>query len=158
MVQEAEPERPTAQNKPATWLAAIVVIALVGGVAILTYRLYPAGHREPKNPNFIDNIFANNLVLFAARLVLISAALVLAAASVFIVISFWKRGKAGHWLTRFGPFETQAIEDLRGELETWQGYWAEGREEAESLRERVDAAAALVAELMNQVEEEPEEA
>ena len=78
------------------------------------------------NPHLLrDNVFANNLVLFAARLILVAGGVVLAVTAVFVVMSFWQRGKAGHWLTRFGPLETQAVEDLRGEVEAWQNNWFE---------------------------------
>src|SRR6266536_4007244 len=118
---EGQAEEPTAEVSPAVPPAPepsyagrgfLMLILLVGGSGFLAYRVYPAHHPLAAHPNFVDEIFANNLVLFAARLTLLSAALVLAVTAVFIVVSFYKRGKAGHWMARFGPFETQAVEDL----------------------------------------------
>ena len=57
---------------------------IVGALGWLAYRLYPAHHRTPTNPNFIDSIFANNLVLFVGRLVLVAAAVVLAVTAVLL--------------------------------------------------------------------------
>jgi hypothetical protein len=125
---------------------------IIGAVGWLAYRLYPAHHRTPTNPNFIDSVFANNLVLFAGRLVLVATAVVLAVTAVFVVISFWKRGKAGRWLTRFGPLETQAIEDLRGEVEMWQNWWVEQNQEVLELQERLESSDALISQLHEQLQ------
>jgi hypothetical protein len=125
--------------------AFLALLAL--GVGVLIYRLYPS-HRTPeKNPNFVDVIFANNLVVLAARLVLLSAAGVLAVAAVFIVISFWKRGKAGHWMSRFGPFETQAVEDLAGQVNQWIEWWQVENARADELQGRVEESEKLFADL-----------
>ena len=131
----------------------LVLAILLGGVGWLAYRLYPANHRLPHNPNFIDSVFANNLVLFAGRLVLVATAVVLAVTAIFVVISFWKRGKAGHWLTRFGPLETQAIEDLRGQVEMWQTWWTEQNQEIQELQERLVNSDALINQLYEALQE-----
>lgn len=125
----------------------MALLVLLAPVALLVYRVYPNQHPLQKNPNFIDVIFANNLVLFAARLVLLSAAGVLAVAAIFMVISFWKRGKAGHWMSKFGPLETQAFEDLRGAVEQWQGWWEEEFDRRTELEERVEQSDQLIADL-----------
>lgn len=130
----------------------LLLALFIGAVGWLAYRLYPAHHRSPNNPNFVDTIFANNLVLFAGRLVLVAAALVLAVTAVFVVISYWKRGQAGHWLTRFGPLETQAIEDLRGEVEMWQNSWVEQNQEIQELQERLEASDTLINQLFEQLQ------
>lgn len=149
---EAETPRNTAHGAGRA-MGFLVVAAFVAGVVVVVYRLYPTGHPLPKNPNFIDAIFANNLVLFAARLVLLSAAGVLAVASVFIVISFWKRGKAGHWMSRFGPFETQAVEDLQGALEFWQNAWQEANDTRQALEQRIQESDETMGELYRKYEE-----
>lgn len=43
----------------------------------------------------------------------------------FIVISFWRRAKRGHWMVRFGPFETHAVEDLQRTVDQWTEWWQE---------------------------------
>lgn len=120
---------------------------LAAGLALVIYRIYPTHHPLAKNPNFVDLIFSNDLVVLAARLVLLSAAGVLAVAAVFIVISFWKRAKAGHWMSRFGPFETQAVEDLQGAVNQWIQWWQEEYNRRTELEERVEQSDQLLNEL-----------
>lgn len=99
------------------------------------------------------NIFASNLVIFIARVILLLGAGVLAAGMCFVVLSIWKRAKAGHFLARFGPFETQAIEEVRGEAETWQAYWAEEGQEVIDLNRRLEESDALIATLRDELRE-----
>ena len=68
------------------------------------------------------------------------------------MISYWQRGKAGHWLTRFGPLETQAIEDLRGEVEMWQTWWVEQNQEVQELQERLETSDELINQLYEQLQ------
>jgi Ca2+/Na+ antiporter len=145
-----EPEEP--QEKTYVGRGFLLLAIIVGALGWLAYRLYPAHHHTPTNPNFIDSVFANHLVLFAGRLVLVAAAVVLAVTAVFVVISYWQRGKAGHWLTRFGPLETQAIEDLRGEVEMWQNSWVEQNQEVQALQEQVEQSDALIVDLYEQLQ------
>jgi hypothetical protein len=133
--------------------AAAGAALLVGSAGWLGYRLYPAQHRLPANPSFVDSVFANNLVLFASRLVLVAAALVLAVTAVFVVASYWQRAKAGHWLTRFGPLKTEALEDLRAEVKTWQQEWLETTIRAGELQVRIEHADRLIAQLREQLGE-----
>lgn len=148
---EGEVEAPQEETYFRRGLLFLVIV--IGGAGWLAYRLYPANHRLPKDPNFIDSVFANNLVLFAGRLVLVATAVVLAVTAVFVVISFWKRGKAGHWLTRFGPLETQAIEDLRGEVEMWQNWWVEQNQEIQDLQQRLETSDTLITRLYEELQE-----
>lgn len=133
-----EPEEAADVEEAHAARAFLLLAALVAPFAYLLYRVYPTHHPLSAHPNFIDEVFANNLVLFAARLTLLSAACVLAVAAVFIVVSFWKRGKAGHWMSRFGPFETQAVEDVAGQLDQWIQWWTEENTRANELQERVE--------------------
>ena len=66
-------------------------------------------------------------------------------------MSIWKRAQAGHYLARFGPFETQAIEDLRGELETSRGYWAQGNQKVDELNERIERSDVLIESLQDEL-------
>jgi len=69
----------------------------------------------------------------------------------FVVLSIWKRAEAGHYLTRFGPFETEAIEDIRGQIETWPASWAEQHQEAVELNNRLEESDALIAMLPDEL-------
>jgi hypothetical protein len=152
---EPEPElepglEPEAAEPPAEEMKArgwFFVLLFLAGIGLLLYRVYPAHHPLAAHPNFIDEIFANNLVLFAARLTLLSAAGVLAVAAVFIVISFWKRGKAGHWMSRFGPFETQAVEDLAGQVDQWIAWWREENERGDELQKQLEENEKMLSDL-----------
>jgi hypothetical protein len=148
LTSDPENEQQTTESGPVAkafgFLVLFAVLALAG---LVLYRIYPTDLHAKSNPGFIDNIFGSDLVVFAARIVLLSAGGVLAVAAVFIVISFWKRGKAGHWMSRFGPFETQAVENLEGVVEQWQQWWQEEFERASELEERVEQSDQLLAEL-----------
>lgn len=148
LTPEPETEQETTQSGPvAKGFGFFMVFAVLALAGLVLYRIYPTHLHEKTNPGFIDNIFGSDLVVFASRLVLLSAGGVLAVAAVFIVISFWKRGKAGHWMSRFGPFETQAVENLEGVVEQWQQWWQEEFQRATELEERVEQSDQLLAEL-----------
>jgi hypothetical protein len=146
--EQAAPVAPQAAEPTYAGRGFVSLALIVGGIGFLAYRVYPAHHhRLPARHNFINEVFANNLVLFAARLTLLSGAVVLAVAAVFIVISFYQRGKAGHWMARFGPFETQAVEDLAGQMNQWIEWWQEENARAEELQVRVEESEALMGEV-----------
>lgn len=131
----------------AKFFAVLVVLGTLALAGVVLYRIYPTHLHEKSNPGFIDNVFGTDLVVFASRVILLSAGCVLAVAAVFIVVSFWKRAKAGHWMSKFGPLETQAVEDLQGVVQAWQGWWQEEFERASELEERVAQSDHLLAEL-----------
>ncbi|MDQ2910075.1 MAG: hypothetical protein M3R39_03535 [Actinomycetota bacterium] len=132
------------------WVFSLLLLAAFGWLA---YRSYPAHHATKSDPSFIDNIFANNLVLFAARLVLFSAAFVLAVTAAYVVYSMVRGMLAGQMLTKFGPFEVPAIQDLTEDVEMWQSLWSEATEENEELRNRLEAADDLFAQLYDAYQE-----
>jgi hypothetical protein len=146
-------EDPTEEPGSGRTLGLVSLVLLLAGMGMVAYRLYPEEHRQAVNPNFIDNIFASNLVIFIARVILLLGAGVLAAGMSFVVLSIWKRADAGHYLTRFGPFETEAIEDIRDEVETWQANWAEQSQKVIELNERIEESDALIAKLHGELRE-----
>ena len=83
--------------------------------------LYPADLPRSRNPDFVDNVFANRAVLLAARLLLVSAAAVLAVGGLFIVVSIGHRMRIREWLRRAGPFEISELKAAQAEEEI--DYW-----------------------------------
>jgi hypothetical protein len=146
-------EDPTQEPGSGRTLGLFSLVLLLAGMGMVAYRLYPDERSQAVNPNFIDNIFASNLVIFIARAMLLLGAGVLAAGMFFVVLSIWKRADAGHYLTRFGPFETEAIEDIRGQIETWPASWAEQHQEAVELNNRLEESDALIAKLRDELRE-----
>jgi hypothetical protein len=146
-----EPDR-SRQESPGA-IGWILLSLLVGALGWLGYRSYPAHHPAKANPGFIDNVFANNIVLFAARLVLFSAAFVLAFLAAWVVFSAVKGMLAGHILTKFGPLEMQAIQDLSEDVEMWKNLWTEENAENEELRERLQETDTLFAQLYEAYQE-----
>ena len=144
-------EDPTEEPGSRRTLGLVSLVLLLAGMGIVTYRLYADERRQAVNPSFIDNIFASNLVIFIARVILLLGAGVLAAGMFFVVLSIWKRAEAGHYLTRFGSFETEAIEDIRGQIETWPASWAEQHQEAVELNNRLEESDALIAMLPDEL-------
>src|SRR5947208_2820360 len=84
---EEEEEQEGEHIQLRSWLLLLLIVVVFGWLA---YRSYPAHHLTKKNPGFLDNVFANNIVLFAARLVLFSAAFVLAVMAIYIIFSVVK--------------------------------------------------------------------
>jgi hypothetical protein len=141
------------QNEPVPPLGWVLLIVLVGSLGWLGYRAYPASHPTKHDPGFIDNVFANNLVLFAARLVLFSTAFVLAFLAVWVVFSAVKGMIAGHVLTKFGPLEMQAVEDMSADVEMWQNLWSEENDENQELRARLEETDTLFGQLYEAYQE-----
>lgn len=92
--------------------AGLSVVAVVG-IALLVKGLHPVDLPVSRNPDFIDNVFANRAVLWAARMLLVSAAGVLALGGMFIAASIGIRRKNGEWLRRAGPFEISEASSRR---------------------------------------------
>jgi hypothetical protein len=135
--QEAEPQ--ASSSLASALLGGLVALGLLALGGLVLYRIYPSDLAEKKSPAFVDNIFANNLVVFAARLVLFSIALVLAVAAAYTIWSIVQWSRAGRLLTKAGPFEVgeEAIDALRAQV----GFWREAAErrddEVEALTERL---------------------
>lgn len=98
----------------------LVVLAVIG-VGLMVKGLYPADLPRSRNPDFVDNVFANRAVLLAARLLLVSAAAVLALGGLFIVVSIGHRMRNREWLRRAGPFEISELKAAQAEEEI--DYW-----------------------------------
>jgi hypothetical protein len=125
-----------------------ILLAAIGGLVFLGYRAYPAHQPSKKNPNFIDVIFGNNLVVFAARVVLFATAVVLAITAFYVVYSMVQRIRAGHLLSQFGPLRVQEVEDLSGQVDYWQSAWSELDAENDFLRARLEQTDAIVEQLL----------
>jgi hypothetical protein len=145
------------QEKPTSgWvmvLAWLFILAALAGIGLLFYRIYPDSRPAQSNPDFIDIIFANSLVVFASRLVLISGAVVLAVTAAFIVYSMAKRMVAGELLAQFGPLKVPEVADLSSQVETLQDLWVEADEENAALRARLENTDALFAELWEEYQQ-----
>lgn len=115
------------------------VVACAFAIVLVVKGLYPADLPKSRNPDFIDNIFANRGVLWAARLLLVSAAGVLAVGGVFIVVSIGVRMKNREWLRRAGPFEISEgkLDKATGEAEFWRRAALANQEDTVDLQERL---------------------
>ncbi|HEU4738983.1 MAG TPA: hypothetical protein VFS54_07865 [Solirubrobacterales bacterium] len=125
-------------------MAAIVIALLVKG-------LYPADLPQSRNPDFIDNVFANRAVLWAARLLLVSAAGVLGLGGVFIAASIGIRMKNGEWLRRAGPFEIseRKLGQAKEEIDFWRREALASEEEVIDLRKRLASIFELTGDLQD---------
>lgn len=126
----------------------LFLIAAIG-IALLVNGLYPADLPESRDPDFVDNVFANRAVLLAARMLLVSAAGVLAFGGVFIATSIGIRMKNGEWLRRAGPFEISEgkLAQAEAEIDLWQQQALANRQEVIALRQRLDCTDELAANL-----------
>jgi hypothetical protein len=126
-----------------------LVVACAIAIVLLAKGLYPADLPQSRNPDFVDNVFANRGVLWAARLLLVSAAAVLAFGGVFIVVSIGIRMKNREWLRRAGPFEISegTLGQAKDEADYWRRATLATEAEAVDLRERLKRSEELIGDL-----------
>lgn len=119
------------------------------GIALLVKGLYPTDLPKSRDPDFVDNVFANRAVLWAARLLLVSAAGVLALGGIFIAASIGIRMKNGEWLRRAGPFEISEgkLAQAEAEIDFWQQEALASKQEVIALGQRLECANELAANL-----------
>jgi hypothetical protein len=162
---ENAPAVESARDRPeptARWVSAVgtllgfAVLAAIGAVGVYgLIEIYPDDVVEPTNADFLDNIFANEFVLFAARLVLFAAGAVAFFAAFFAILSVIQWIKNRQWLRRAGPFEvaeaTAAVADLKGEIEFWRGLAESSGEELEDLRQQLQKNDEVVERLWDRI-------
>jgi hypothetical protein len=126
----------------------LFVVAAIG-VGLMVKGLYPADLPKSRDPDFVDNVFANRAVLLAARLLLVSAAGVLAFGGIFISTSIGIRMRIGEWLRRAGPFEISEgrLAQAEAEIDFWQQEALESEEKVLALRKRLERTDELAAKL-----------
>ena len=102
-----EPKGEKQGSTPAQVVTALVFIAVVL-IALLLFWNYiePDSVQEPRDPTFVDSVFANPAVVAAARIVLLSIAIVLQFGSIYVATSVVVRMRRRQWLRRAGPFES----------------------------------------------------
>jgi hypothetical protein len=132
-------------------IGAAIGLSLVAALAIvlLIKGLYPTDLPKSRDPDFVDNVFANRTVLLAARLLLVSAAGVLALGGLFIVVSMGHRVKNREWLRRAGPFEISEGELAKAETEIdfWRHEALANEHEVIALRQLLGSTDELAANL-----------
>lgn len=130
---------------------AVVGLAVVAaiGIALLVKGLYPADLPETRNPDFVDNVFANRAVLWAARVLLVSAAGVLGLGGLFIAVSIGIRMRNGEWLRRAGPFEIseRKLAQADAEIDSWRLEALANEQEVIALRQLLESTDELTANL-----------
>jgi hypothetical protein len=126
-----------------------VVAAL--GIALLVKGLYPADLPASRNPDFVDNVFANRAVLLTTRMLLISAAGVLGLGGIFIAASIGIRMKNGEWLRRAGPFEIAEgkLGQAKEEIDFWRREALASEKEVADLRKRLESIFELTGDLQD---------
>jgi hypothetical protein len=162
-VGESGTDAPTPEDKTSPLATLFGLLIMAGGIALLVWivaELAPGDIHEKKDPGFLDNVFANGVVIAAARIVLISAAAVLLFGGLYIVISVLVRMRRGHWLRRAGPFESEIAEDVAKGLDQADDviqWWSDALEENEELErklvERDEAIESLLEERQYLIEE-----
>ncbi len=77
------------------------IVVVVGAAALLVFGIaeaFPHHVRNSANPNFVDNIVANSVVIFAIRLAVLFAV-------VYVGVSVVGLIGGRRWLTQLGPFK-----------------------------------------------------
>lgn len=126
----------------------LIVVAVIG-VGLMVKGLYPADLPRSRDPDFVDNVFANRAVLLAARLLLVSAAAVLALGGLFIVVSIGHRMKNREWLRRAGPFEISELKAAQAEeeIDYWRQEALAGERKIVALRQLLESTDELATNL-----------
>lgn len=140
-LEEQDAEDPVDAPQEATvasvLLGVVILVALVGGAIYGIVQLAPDKIREKHDPGFIDNIFANDVVVAGARVVVLFAAVVALAGGVYIAVSMAVRMSRGEWLREAGPFKSQVIEDKLEEATDFFDDWMEALGTNADLEERL---------------------
>lgn len=147
--EEEPPEKPSGES-PVGGLLILLGLLVAGGYGIS--QLAPDEVREKADPGFLDNIFANDVVIAAARLVALFAAIVALAGGVYIVGSMVVRMSRGEWLRKAGPFESQVIEAKIEEASDFFDDWLEALQTNEDLEERLEQRDAAIHDLLTERE------
>lgn len=134
-----------------SWTAIGLLVVAAIGIGLLVRGLYPVDLPASQDPDFIDNVFDNRLVLLAARLLLVSAAGVLAFGGAFIAVSIGSRMKNREWLRRAGPFEISEapVGRAEGEVDFWRRIILASDEETAYLQDRLRQSEEIIEELRN---------
>jgi exonuclease VII small subunit len=146
--ERAEGEPPTSgegtkAGKVSQAAGFLLLLGILAGVFFFFRYIEPDHVTQKQNPNFIDNIFADPVVIAAARIVLLSVAIVLLFGSIYVAASSVVRIKRGQWLRRAGPFEAnlaeaeEAEEELESVEDMLLDLYSDAIEENEELSERL---------------------
>jgi hypothetical protein len=149
---ESTTDRP---GEPGVSTGASVLLGLLilAGLAALAVwgllSLAPDEAPAKRDPNVIDSIFSNVVVIAAARVLLLATAGVLLVAGVYIVVSTIVRMARGQWLRRAGPFESDLAhqEQRLEETEDFLEEWLAASEQNEELLERLEERDLLITQL-----------
>jgi hypothetical protein len=112
-------------------LRAAIYIALIHVVALAVVDAVLAPAPAPKQPDFIDAIFASRAVIAAIRIAVVFAAL-------FLVLSVTALIAQRRWLTRVGPVEVSGeVSNLDAEILDLEQQVEEANRVIEALRQRL---------------------
>lgn len=134
------------------WPGLLILLGLLLAAGYGISQLAPDEVREKADPGFLDNIFANDVVIAAARLVALFAAMVALAGGVYIVGSMVVRMGRGEWLRKAGFFESQVIEAKIEEASNFFEDWLEALQTNEDLEERLEQRDAAIHDLLTERE------
>lgn len=79
-------------------LGVVLVLAALAALGFLVSEVLPSRVSNAKNPSFVDNIFANPVVLLFTRVALMAAA-------VYVLVSVIALMGGRRWLAELGPFK-----------------------------------------------------
>jgi hypothetical protein len=133
----ADGQEPEGQESPGQpwWQTAIGVVIVVAIVALAVYLIIeaiPHHVSNAKNPSFVDNIFANAVVLLAARLALLATA-------VYVVVSVAGLIGGRRWLAELGPFKaSQPISRLDQGADALEKSLEDAVETVQALEQRLE--------------------
>jgi hypothetical protein len=134
MADSPESEGQESQGQPGwqTAIGVVIVVALAVLVVFLIVEAIPHHVKNAKNPSFVDNIFANAVVLFLTRLALFAAA-------IYVVVSVGGLIGGRQWIAEFGPFKAAApIKKLDQGADALEKSLADALETVRTLEQRLE--------------------
>ena len=130
-MDEGDEQTENEPNLPAKIAAVVVLLALVVGAVFVVIGIVPHKVHEPKNPSFVDNIFASSVVLVFVRIALLFAA-------GYVVISVVGLILGRRWIAEMGPFKaSEPIARLERGAEALQQDLADALETVEGLESQL---------------------
>lgn len=81
-----------------TMLGVLLLVALLVVAGLVVVEIFPHHISNARDPSFVDNIFANPLVLMFVRIALVAAA-------IYVVVSVIALMGGRRWLSELGPFK-----------------------------------------------------
>jgi peptidoglycan hydrolase CwlO-like protein len=145
-------EQPKA-GKGATFVGIFALVLLAAAIVFVGIEAFPHHIKAAKNPNFVDNIATNSVVIFAVRLALFFGLVYVGVSVVGLIVN-------RQWLSQLGPVKaSEPIAKLEKSAEKLENELKDALQTIKDLRGRVsesdralEEASATAQELLDHID------